>query len=62
MQSRYLNWQELLQRVGENQAVLDQLHQLDSQHDLAFAGYCTVLIESGFTIPEAQELYTLLHS
>lgn len=56
-----LNWVDLLGRVRDNALVLDQLTQLDAQHRLAFDGVCAVLLESGFTLPEAQEIFTLLH-
>ncbi len=55
-----LNWTQLLQRVHDNAALLDQLTQIDARYRLAFDGVCAVLLESGFSLPEAQEIYTLL--
>jgi hypothetical protein len=55
-----LNWVDLLGRVHDNAPLLDQLTRIDAQHQLAFDGVCVVLLESGFTLPEAQEIYGLL--
>ena len=55
-----LNWVDLLGRVRDNALLLDQLTTIDQRYRLAFDGVCAVLLESGFTLPEAQEIYTLL--
>ena len=60
MRIQLLNWVELLQRVRTNALLLDQLTLIDQQYRLTFDGVCAVLLESGFTLPEAQEIYTLL--
>ncbi|MBN2359777.1 MAG: hypothetical protein JXR83_10010 [Deltaproteobacteria bacterium] len=60
MQNRQLNWIDLLHRVRDNATLLEQLAQIDARYRLAFDGVCSVLLESGFTLPEAQEIYTLL--
>ena len=60
MINQQLNWVALLQRVRDNALLLDQLTAIDQQHRLSFDGICAVLLESGFTLPEAQEIFTLL--
>jgi len=60
MHNQPLNWVDLLGRVHDNALLLDQLTRIDAQYRLAFEGICAVLLETGFTLPEAQEIYTLL--
>lgn len=57
-----LNWSLLLGRLEQNAALLDQLERLVVGRGLGFGGFAAVLLESGFTIPEAQELYSLLEA
>jgi len=60
MARKNLNWSQLLRRVEEHSALLDQLEGVIDTHALTFAGFGAVLLECGFTVPETQELYTLL--
>jgi hypothetical protein len=57
-----LNWSQLLRRIEENSALLHQLEDFVKNGGLKFGGFSAVLIESGFTIPETQELYGLLEA
>ncbi|MFH1808353.1 MAG: hypothetical protein ABIJ09_06405 [Pseudomonadota bacterium] len=62
MKTSSLNWKQLLHRITEHRAVLAQLESFVAERRLEFSGFFAVLLESGFTIPEAQELYTLLRA
>ena len=53
-------WTGLLPRLHTYAPLLEQLHNLARSHRLRFNDIGSVLLESGFTLPEAQELYELL--
>lgn len=60
MFSNSLNWVQLLHRVGQNSHRLERLEQRVSAGSISVEGFYDELIFSGFTISEAQELYTIL--
>lgn len=53
-------WSQLLDRIHTNAGLLEQLQAISEGHRLGFGDFSSVLIESGFTLPEVQELYVLL--
>ncbi len=53
-------WSQLLPRIKAQACLLEQIASLAERHRLGFDGVGSVLLESGFTLPEAQELYGLL--
>lgn len=57
-----LNWTQLLKRMTENAKLLKDLDRQLHGRVTSFPAVFTELLDSGFTIPEAQELYDLLHS
>lgn len=62
MNPHAINWVQLLHRVGENAHQLENLSQLVNQGAISFERCFAELLRNGFTIPEAQELYSLLQA
>jgi len=62
MNPQAINWVQLLRRVGENAHQLETLAQLVGQGAISFEHCFAELLSDGFTIPEAQELYSLLQA
>ena len=57
-----INWVQLLHRIGENAPRLEHLEGLVAMGAISFERFFAELLSDGFTIPEAQELYTLLRA
>lgn len=62
MQPNNVNWIQLLRRLEDNSQQLGELEREIAVGGISFSGFFVELLARGFTIPEAQELYTLLRA
>jgi len=62
MNPQSIDWMELLRRLQDNSHRLGELERRIASGVLPFPGFFVELLASGFTIPEAQELYTLMRA
>jgi hypothetical protein len=62
MNPQSIDWMELLRRMESNSHRLGELERSVATGAMLFPGFFVELLASGFTIPEAQELYSLLRA
>jgi hypothetical protein len=62
MDPKVINWVQLLDRVSENSRQLETLEQQVTTGSISFEKFFNELLSDGFTVPEAQELFTLLQA